>query len=327
MALGEFSLIDRFFKRAAYPLGIDVGVGDDAAVMSVPAGHRLVACKDVLVQGRHFFADVSPHTLGHKSLAVNLSDLAAMGATPLGCLLGIGLPTVDETWLDSFVDGFSALAQRYGCPLVGGDTVGSDQGLFISVTALGTLPDQQLGLLRSAAQVDDDIWVSGTLGASDIALRIMQGSVTDTRGQLVDLRTALECPEPRVALGQRLLGLAHAAIDISDGLSQDLSHILKASNVGAVIDIDCLPVHPQLDAFDASLQQQAVLHGGDVYELCFTAPVHARETIDQMSRELDLPLTRIGQICAEDQLRARDHNGRLVDIVNRGFDHFSGGGA
>ena len=327
MALGEFSLIDRFFKRAAWPLGVDVGVGDDAAVMSVPSGHRLVACKDVLVQGRHFFADVSPHTLGHKSLAVNLSDLAAMGATPLGCLLGIGLPTVDETWLESFVGGFSALAQRYDCPLVGGDTVGSDQGLFISVTALGTLPDQQMGLLRSAAQVDDDIWVSGTLGAPDMALRIMQGSVTDTHGRLPDLRTALECPEPRVALGQRLLGVAHAAIDISDGLTQDLSHVLKASNVGAVIDIDCVPVHRELDVFDAPLRQQAVLHGGDVYELCFTAPTQARATIEQMSRELDLPLTRIGQVCAEQRLYGRDPSGRSIDMTPRGFDHFSGGGA
>jgi len=326
MALGEFSLIDRFFKRAAWPQGLDVGVGDDAAVMSVPAGHRLVACKDMLVQGRHFFGDVSPRTLGHKSLAVNLSDLAAMGARPLGCLLGIGLPSVDETWLESFVGGFSALAQRYGCPLVGGDTVGSDQGLFISVTALGTLPDQQVGLLRSAARVDDDIWVSGTLGAADIALRVMQGSVIDAQGRLPDLRTALECPEPRVALGQRLLGVAHAAIDISDGLSQDLTHILKASNVGAVIDIDCLPVHPQLDAFDAPLQQQAVLHGGDVYELCFTAPVQVRATIDQMSQQLDLPLTRIGQICAEQRLYGRDHSGHSIDMTPHGFDHFSGGG-
>ena len=333
MALGEFSLIDRFFKSASSSdgvrvgagIGINVGIGDDAAVMTLPADHRLVVCKDVLVQGRHFFPDVAPDTLGHKCLAVNLSDLAAMGATPIGCLLGIGLPKVDETWLGSFADGFNALANRYQCPLIGGDTVGSDQGLFISVTALGALPIKHTGLLRSAAQVDDDIWISGSLGAADLALRILQGTLVDTAAALPYLRTALEQPEPRVELGQHLLGVAHAAIDISDGLAQDLSHVLKASEVGAVLELDALPAHSNIQGFNRAVRQEAMLYGGDVYELCFTASPQKRLAIEQIGQALALPLTRVGTIRAQSGLLGLQGDGSYIEISGRGFDHFSGG--
>jgi len=329
MALGEFSLIDRFFKSASssdgVSSGVSVGIGDDAAVMALPADHRLVVCKDVLVQGRHFFPDVAPDTLGHKCLAVNLSDLAAMGATPIGCLLGIGLPTVDETWLGAFADGFNALAKRYQCPLIGGDTVGSDQGLFISVTALGALPIKHTGLLRSAAQVDDDIWISGSLGAADLALRIMQGTLADTAAALPNLRAALEQPAPRVQLGQHLLGVAHAAIDISDGLAQDLGHVLKASKVGAVLELDALPAHPNIQGFDRAVRQEALLHGGDVCELCFTASPQKRLAIEQIGQALALPLTRVGTIRAQPGLLGQQGDGSYIEISGRGFDHFSGG--
>lgn len=324
MALGEFSLIDRYFKR---PLGPDVGpgavgVGDDAAILPMPAGHKLVACKDVLVEGRHFFSDVSPNSLGHKSLAVNLSDLAAMGATPMGCLLGLGLPSVDEQWLDEFAKGLCDLADRWNCPLIGGDTVGSDKGIFISVTALGTLPIDEPGLLRSAAKVGDDVWVSGPLGAPDVALQILSGKLADVAGCLPNIRNTLERPEPRVALGQQLLGLANAAIDISDGLAQDLGHVLDDSGVGAVIEFERLPVHPALTSFAEEALRRAVLEGGDVYELCFTAPVQHRDQVVRTGQSIGLALHRIGKIVAEPGLMAQV-DGHLSEITPGGFDHFA----
>jgi thiamine-monophosphate kinase len=327
MALGEFTLINRYFKRPLRPGAAPgtVGVGDDAAILPIKAGHQLVACKDLLVQGRHFFPDVSPHSLGQKSLAVNLSDLAAMGATPIGCLLGLALPTVNEAWLASFANGFNQLADQYDCPLVGGDTVASEAGILISVTALGLLPHDQPGLLRSAAQVDDDIWVSGPLGAPDIALKILNGSLDDPHDRLSVIRATLESPEPRVALGQHLLGVAHAAIDISDGLTQDLGHLLKASGVGAVLDIDRLPIHPALSSFEPSVVEQAVLHGGDVYELCFTAAASRRARIEAIGQTLGLSLMRVGQTRAHLGLVGQTQ-GRLVELASKGFDHFSGDG-
>jgi thiamine-monophosphate kinase len=327
MALGEFSLIDRFFKKSASPANAhqngDVGIGDDAAIVAIPQGHRLVVSKDVLVQDRHFFADVPAQSLGHKSLAVNLSDLAAMGATPIGCLLGLGLPAVHESWLGAFAQGLHDLAKRYDCPLIGGDTVASPQGVFVSVTALGALPATATGLLRSAAQVDDDIWVSGALGAPDLALRIMQSQVPDPQNRLPALKPALQWPQPRVELGQRLLAAAHAAIDISDGLCQDLGHILKASGVGAMLEIARLPVDQRLAGFDAAVCEHAVLQGGDVYELCFTAPPTARQQVEQIGQDLQLPLTRIGVIRQEPGLLGQYPDGRCIELAGGGFDHFA----
>lgn len=323
MALSEFSLIDRYFKSATAP-GM-VGVGDDAALISWPAGHKLVVCKDVLVQGRHFFAETDPYRLGQKSLAVNLSDLAAMGAKPLACLLGLALPAVDEPWIASFSAGLQAMAKRWDCPLIGGDTTASDQGIFMSVTALGTIPDDQCGLLRSAAQPDDDVWVSGALGAPDVALRILSGQLHDPQGCLEQIRGALESPDPRVALGQQLLGVAHAAIDLSDGLTQDLSHILEQSGVGAVIEVDRLPVHPALAGFAAEVVSQAVLAGGDVYELCFTAEPTKRDVVVAIGQALGIALTRVGAIRAETGLFAQYADGRCEPLQARGFDHFAGG--
>lgn len=331
MVLSEFSLIDRYFKRPlARVSGSDpaieaLGVGDDAAILPMVPGHKLVACKDVLVEGRHFFSNVSPASLGHKSLAVNLSDLAAMGARPIGCLLGLGIPAVKDAWIASFAEGFNALADRFCCPLVGGDTVSSDRGVFISVTALGSLPNGATGLLRSAAQPDDDIWVSGPLGAPDIALQVLSGTLADPHDCLPLIRGLLEQPEPRVALGQQLLGVAHAAIDISDGLTQDLGHVLAASGVGAVLDLDQLPVHAALSRFDPDTVQTALLQGGDVYELCFTAPSCRREQIGEIGQGLGLAITRVGKIRDEPGLFA-NVNGELAVLKASGFDHFAGGG-
>lgn len=322
MALGEFSLIDRYFKKE--PPAQVIGVGDDAAVLPWANKGSLVVCKDLLVQGRHFFADVAPDALGHKALAVNLSDLAAMGATPIGCLLGLGLPSVDEAWLEKFAAGFLALAQAHGSPLVGGDTVATNDGLFISVTAFGHLPDVQPGLLRRAACVDDRIWVSGNLGAADLALKILQGTLIDEHGVLPQIRQSLEWPEPRVSLGQRLLGVAHAAIDISDGLVQDLGHLLDQSGVGAVLEIARLPAHPSLINLSPDLVGQAMLGGGDAYELCFTAPASRDAEVRAIGRALDLPLTCIGYITAERQLMGLYPNGQCGVLSQKGFDHFAG---
>src|SRR5690606_18208601 len=205
-----------------------LGVGDDCALLPVEPGLRLATSTDLLVEGRHFFSDVDPRALGHKALAVNLSDLAAMGAQPLGCLLSLSLPHVDEAWLSAFSDGFYQLADRAQCPLIGGDTTRSPSGVVINVTVLGQVRPEH-ALLRSRAQVGDDVWVTGTLGAADIALRLLQGRLLADEALLAATRPALEWPQPPWQFAQALAGVAHAALDISDGLLQDLGHILTAS--------------------------------------------------------------------------------------------------
>jgi thiamine-monophosphate kinase len=320
MTLGEFSVIERFFSRPVAS-GI-LGVGDDAARLSLPPDTDLVSSKDLLIEGRHFFADVSPAALGHKALAVNLSDLAAMGAKPLACLLGIGLPSVKPDWLSAFADGFYQLSDRWQCPLIGGDTVSSDQGIVISVTALGTLPKGQPGLRRDRAQTGDDLWVSGDLGAADVALRALQGDHAISPQVLAGTRDRLERPDPRVSLGSALLPYAHAAIDISDGLTQDLQHLLTASRCGAEIDWQRLPIHPAIQTLPDPTIRSAVLHGGDVYELCFTAPAKARRAIESLASEVSVPLHRVGILTEALGLRLRQVDGSVVSLTAKGFDHF-----
>ena len=240
----EFDLIARYFTRSA-PAGL-LGVGDDCALFPAPAGEQIATSTDLLLEGRHFFPDVDPRSLGHKSLAVNLSDLAAMGARPIGCVLGLALPRLDEPWLAAFADGFHALAAVHGCPLIGGDTTRSAHDLAISVTVFGAVP-AELALRRDGARADDDIWVSGELGAADVAYRLLDGQYPADPQRLAATRRALEWPEPQVALGLALRGVARSAIDISDGLLQDLGHILAASRVGAALDYASLPVATALD--------------------------------------------------------------------------------
>ena len=329
----EFDLISRFFKRPV-PAGM-LGGGDDCALFRITPGLELATSKDLLLEGRHFFSDVDPYTLGHKSLAVSLSDLAAMGAKPVACLLGLALPTFDEAWVARFADGFYALADLHGCALIGGDTTRSEQGLSISVTVFGEV-DPAHAMRRSAAQAGDDIWVSGQLGAADIAYRLLAGSFTEssnsaqkTRGLfgldgslLEQTRPALETPVPRVFLGRRLSAHAHAAIDISDGLLQDLGHILQASGVGARIDEGLLPAHPALQSLSQADWRRAVLAGGDVYELCVTASIDQRDHFERIGLEAGVPLTRIGQITAELGLNVYDQAGQLIQPLPHGFDHF-----
>ena len=324
----EFDLISRFFKRPV-PAGM-LGGGDDCALFRITPGLELATSKDLLLEGRHFFPDVDAFTLGHKSLAVNLSDLAAMGAKPIACLLGLALPSFDEAWVERFADGFYALADQHGCALIGGDTTRSEQGIAISVTVFGEVDPAQ-AMRRDAARVGDDIWVSGQLGAADVAYRILAGSLKDHSSQglfglegslLEQTRASLETPNPRVFLGRRLAAHTHAAIDISDGLLQDLGHILQASGVGARVDESLLPVHPALAQLSQADRRRAVLAGGDVYELCLTAAVDQRDHFERIGLEAGVPLTRVGQITAGTELFVYDDSGQLIQPLPQGFDHF-----
>ncbi|ARP89230.1 thiamine-phosphate kinase [Bordetella genomosp. 9] len=315
----EFDLIDRYFKRRA-PDGM-LGVGDDCALFGVPAGMQVATSTDLLIEGRHFFPDVDPRALGHKSLAVNVSDLAAMGARPIGCLLGLALPQPREDWLSAFAEGFHGMADAAGCPLIGGDTTGNPGALAISVTVFGAVR-AEAALRRDAARVGDDIWVSGTLGEADIAYRLMSGQMPPDDGLLARVRQALEWPQPRFALGQALAGIAHAAIDISDGLLQDLGHILKASRVGARLRMADMPVSPALAGVPAGRLRHAVLAGGDAYELCFTAPGDRADAVRAAAARAGVAVTRIGSVESGTGVTVLDAQGIPMTDLPAGFDHF-----
>jgi len=313
--MGEFDLIRRYFQRPAAE-GVEVGVGDDCAVLVPTPGARWLVSSDMLVEGRHFLSTVDPARLGHKALAVNLSDLAACGATPRGFTLALALPRVDEAWLAGFARGLWALADASGCPLIGGDTT---QGpLNLCITVFGEAPPGQ-ALLRSGARVGDGIWVSGRLGDARLALEVFRGKVATAAlggDGFETVRAAMECPTPRLALGQALRGIATAAADVSDGLLGDLGHILVASGVGARLNVDALPRSAVLAAQPAALQRECLLAGGDDYELVFTAPAAA------VLPDVGVALTRIGTIEAEPGLRVVDAGGAAVEHGLRSFDHF-----
>ncbi|CAB3676490.1 Thiamine-monophosphate kinase [Achromobacter mucicolens] len=315
----EFDLIARYFTRAA-PAGL-LGVGDDCALFPVPPGEQVATSTDLLLEGRHFFPDVDPKSLGHKALAVNLSDLAAMGARPIGCVLGLALPRLDEPWLAAFAEGFHALAAAHGCPLVGGDTTRSAHDLAISVTVFGAVPPGQ-ALRRDGARSGDDIWVSGELGAADVAYRLLDGQYPANAALLAATRGALEWPEPQVGLGTALRGIANAAIDLSDGLVQDLGHILAASRVGARLRFADLPMAPALASLEAALLQRALLGGGDVYQLCFTAPPSRRDAVLAAARTAGARVTRVGEILPQPGIAVLDAQGQPLADLPAGFDHF-----
>lgn len=315
----EFDLIERYFTRAA-PAGL-LGVGDDCALFPVPPGEQVATSTDLLLEGRHFFPDVDPKALGHKALAVNLSDLAAMGARPIGCVLGLALSRLDEPWLAAFAEGFHALAAAHGCPLIGGDTTRSAHDLAISVTVFGSVPPGQ-ALRRDGAQAGDDIWVSGELGAADVAYRLLDGQYPADASLLAATRGALEWPQPQVALGLALRGIAHAAIDLSDGLLQDLGHILTASRAGARLHFADLPMAPALAGLDAARLRRAMLGGGDVYQLCFTAPASRRDAVTAAAQAAGARVTRVGQVQAQAGLSVLDERGQPLADLPAGFDHF-----
>ena len=329
-AMGEFDLIARYFTRPT-PRAV-LGVGDDCALLQPKPGTQLAISSDMLVEGRHFFANVDPAALGHKALAVNLSDLAACGATPLAFTLALALPDVNETWLQGFSQGLLALADAHGCELVGGDTT---QGpLNICITVFGAVPvvnGKSQALLRSGARAGDDVYVSGTLGDARLALDALRGTLVLPADLLAQARLRLEQPTPRVALGQALRGVATAALDLSDGLLGDLGHILKASGVGATLDTSiaiqliAACAHPACTTGLISLKKQleCVLAGGDDYELAFTAPPAARQAVLAAARLAETPVTRIGQIDAEPGLRLVDAQGQRLSGHYSSFDHFA----
>ena len=332
--MGEFDLIARYFKRPVRQAVL--GVGDDCALLQPAPGTQLAISCDMLVQGRHFFANVDPRTLGHKALAVNLSDLAACGARPVAFTLALALPDADEAWLAAFSGGLLALADAHGCELVGGDTT---QGpLNICITVLGEVPvvgGRSQALLRSGARAGDDLYVSGTLGDARLALEVLQGRVAVPAEVLLGARARLECPTPRVALGQALRGVATAALDVSDGLLGDLGHILAQSGVGATVQVDEVskliasrqyktPAGGLFDSFFSSGQWRAwALAGGDDYELLFTAPVAARAQVETAAQISQTLVARIGTIQAERGLRLVDGQGLAVVNTFASFDHFA----
>ncbi len=320
--MGEFDLIERFFQRPARRAVL--GVGDDCALIQPSVGQQLAISTDMLVEGRHFLSTVDPARLGHKALAVNLSDLAACGAKPLAFTLALALPRADHGWLEGFSRGLFQLADAHGCELIGGDTT---QGpLNLAITVMGEVPPDQ-ALLRHAAHVGDDIWVSGTLGDARLALEVFRGHCQVSGQVLERARTRMECPTPRVELGQALRTVANAAIDVSDGLLGDLGHILKRSGVGALVETSWVQgsaaVTPDVLALPWPRRLDCVLAGGDDYELLFTAPVLHRERIHALASDLEVPLTRIGRITAESGLRVLDPQGQPINRRFASFDHFS----
>ena len=324
--MGEFDLIARYFTRPTRRAVL--GVGDDCALLAPAPGMQLAVSSDMLVEGRHFFADVDPRHLGHKALAVNLSDLAACGARPLAFTLALALPSVDEPWLQGFSEGLLALADAHGCELVGGDTT---QGpLNICITVFGEVPAGQ-ALLRSGARVGDDIWVSGTLGDARLALEALLGQRRLPPEALAHARQRLEQPTPRVALGLALRGVAHSAIDVSDGLLGDLGHILGASRVGACIDTSITSKLIAEGAYQAGATSlpdpetllRCVLAGGDDYELAFTAAAEQRNAVHEAGRLSGTAVTRVGTVESAPGIRLVDGLGRPVQARYASFDHFA----
>ena len=321
MTMGEFDLIERFFKRP--PQRADVGIGDDCAVWSPRAGYQLAFSADMLVEGRHFLSTVDPHHLGHKALAVNLSDLAACGAAPQAFLLSLSLPHADTHWLSGFTKGLFQLADAHACELIGGDTT---QGpLNIAITVMGEVPHGQ-SILRSGALAGDDLYVSGHLGDARLALEAFRGTVSLPQAVFDAARLRMECPTPRVALGQALRGIAHAMADVSDGLLGDLGHILKASQVGAEIDTHIAATLMQtVDQWSCPLDlaMTCVMSGGDDYELVFTAPVASSEQVHAAAHACGTRVTRIGRITPSRTLSLLDAKGQAVTTAFRSFDHFA----
>lgn len=317
MPLGEFELIAKYFtlpvRRAA------LGVGDDCALLRPSSGMQLAVSSDMLVEGRHFLSTVAPDALGHKSLAVNLSDLAACGATPLAFTLALALPRADEDFLSGFARGLVELARAHDCELVGGDTT---QGpLNICICVFGEVPIGQ-ALLRSGARAGDRLYVSGTVGDARLALECLRDKVA-LQGQDFSLvRRAMERPEPRVALGISLRGVATSAIDVSDGLLGDLGHILRASRIGATVHADALPRSTVLAAQPLHVQRECTLAGGDDYELLFTAPLQSNAEVQAAARQAGVAVTCIGQIGAAPGLRLLDAHGQPIAQQFAGFDHF-----
>lgn len=315
--MSEFNLISEYFTRSAP--NADLGVGDDAALFRISPHHQLAVSVDMSVAGTHFYADAAPYDIGWKCMAVNISDMAAMSATPKWATLAIALPEVNQHWLSEFSRGLFACADTFHVHLIGGDTTRG--ALNISIQIMGEVPTGK-ALLRSGAKAEDDIWVSGQLGSAALGLAQLQRKIELPAEVRQACLTALHQPIPRVALGLALQHIAHSCIDVSDGLLADLGHILEASKLGAMIDLSNIPCQPFLQSqLENSLIRQCILAGGDDYELIFTANPSQRAAINAISTQLKLPLSIIGKTTAQAELTVH-YQGQLLDISKKGFDHF-----
>ncbi len=328
-SLTEFELIARYFTRpiAGNHSFIGQGIGDDCAILTL--GERgLAITTDMLIEGTHFLSDADAHALGHKSLAVNLSDLAAAGAKPACFFLALALPRVDETWLAQFSAGLFALADEVGCVLAGGDTTRAPQirqadgPITVCITAVGEVPTGQAHS-RARAVAGDDLWVSAELGGAALALQMRRGVLQLSEADAQACQQRMDRPQPRVVLGQALRGIAHAAIDISDGLLADLGHICERSEVGATVQWEGLPRVAALATQPLALQHACALAGGDDYELLFTAPVQARAQVEAAAREARTPVTRIGVITHGREVVVVGSKGERIQMTASGFDHFA----
>lgn len=318
----EFDFIRTYLQKQQNDMQLILGIGDDAAVIRPSSGYDLCFSADMVLKNRHFFEDVAPEDLAWKVLAVNISDMAAMGARPRWVMLSAGLPELQEDWLHRFCNSFFALAQRFGITLIGGDTTRGD--LVFNVTIVGELPRGQ-ALKRNAAQLGDDVWVSGKVGLAAAALNCRLKKCRLPQTVFEQCEVELLRPEPRVALGQAILPLAHAALDISDGLAQDVGHILKASGVGAEIWADRLPTLSELkNSLTDEQWLQYTLAGGDDYELVFTAPESRRKDLLAAAEAVQTPITRIGKITDTGRLKILDKvsDGVEIALTSLGFDHF-----
>lgn len=324
MALGEFDLIAKYFSRPVRRAVL--GGGDDCALLQPAPGQQLAVSCDMLVEGRHFLSTVPPERLGHKTLAVNLSDLAACGARPMAFVLALALPRVDEDWLAGFAQGLYALADAHGIELVGGDTTAGP--LNICITVIGEVPAGQ-ALRRDGARPGDALWVShplhGGIGDARLALEVFRGRIALDAEAFDAVRRAMELPQPRVVLGLALRGLASSAIDLSDGLVGDLGHVLQRSQVGARVDVDAVPVGAVLAAQPRARQLEFALGGGDDYELLFTAAPQRADALREAAQACGVGVSCIGRIEAEPGLRLVDRAGAAVALQVHGFDHFSHG--
>ncbi len=326
----EFDIIEllKLTSRTSISRNLDIklGIGDDCAIFS-----NYAISTDLLIEHVHFFSDVNPYNLGHKSLAVNLSDLAAIGAKPHSFLLGLSLPNINNIWLKNFSHGIINLANIHNCQLIGGDTTSSKSNIVISITVIGTI-DSNLALKRSNAQINDDIWISGLLGNSRLALEHKLGKHKINIEDFNICLKNLELPTPRLELGQNLCGIANAAIDISDGLLSDLEHILKASKVSAIINWQDIPISEQLSRQNIIMQKLCALNGGDDYELCFTAQPIKRNAIIQKANQLGIKISHIGNIIANNDKNISNiqimENNQMMDIkyvdeiIKNQFKHF-----
>ena len=315
MGAGEFDLIARIRARVATRADVVLGIGDDAALLAPPPGRQLVVTADTLNDGVHFPRGTSPADVGWKALAVNLSDLASMGAEPAWCTLSLSLPQSDPAWIEGFLDGFLDLAEQHGIALVGGDTTRGP--LSIAVTAMG-LVEPGRALRRDGARVGDEVWVTGTLGDAAGGLALLD------REPVPALRARLDRPTPRVAAGRALAGIATACVDVSDGLLADLGHVCARSHVAARIDVDALPASAALmEAIGEADRIALQAGGGDDYELCFTAPADAGADIGAVSAQLGLRITRIGRIVVGEGVHPVDAKSQPWSSPRRGYDHFA----